>query len=393
MQASSLFSALFVFLSFISKGQEITDSTSLLKYINDHAEEYGISKKVLNDPKYRLQMVFTETDLSDTTFNSIGFGTHNYYYPASLVKFPVALLALEKMKRLGITMKDYISISEDGCGNHNRVYRNKGKMILFETLFEELMVVSDNQFYTVLYQFMTPEEINEELKKKGFSGTHIYKSFAGCEREDQLKCYPITVYNPALEVIHEQTYCDLDTNEMLVNYQFTEKRLFGSKHEDEFGDIVPGPYDLNYSIEIPLDEINEMLVRFEHPELFEKSEQWNIRTKDAAELNTMMMAFPNEMNHPKKYADNKYKFAEIDFSDYSHRNSSKIGLSYGFTSEVLHYVNVKEKVDFFLSVSLYTNANDIVNDGDYEYETVARPFIASLYKLLYAYELSNVEKK
>lgn len=331
-------------------------------------------------------MIFTEIE-NDTNIRKIGFGTHQYYYPASLVKLPVALLALEKMKRLGLTMRDYITISKVGCGNQNRIYDDKGKLISFETLFEEMMVVSDNQFYTVLYQFLTPKEINEGLKMKGFTGTHIYKSFAGCDRSDQLKCYPISVSNPNGEEIYVQTYCDMDSAEMMTHYEYTKKRLFGSKHEDESGEIVDEPYDLNYSIEIPLDEVNEMLIRLIYPDLYLESERWDLRDEDVTKFRDLLMELPREMTSPKRYPDNKYKYAEINSNEY--RTASKIGLSYGFTSEVVYMTNPKNEVNFFLAISLFTNENDIVNDGVYEYETVARPFIASLFKLLNDYQLAK----
>lgn len=400
MRTSSFIVVVFIFSSFISKGQGITDSTSLRKYIEEHAEDFNLSKDVLNDPKYRLQVTFTQVDKNeaDTSLQIISFGTHQYFYPASLVKFPIALLALEKMNRLGITMNDYLRIEDVGCGNQSSMLSSRGPTVKFRRLFEELMVVSDNYFYTLLFQFVTPKEINESLKRKGFSGTNIYKSFAGCEKEDQLKCYPMDVLDEDLKIKYSQDYCELDSIDMLENYEYSKDRLFGSKHEDEFVKIVPGPYDLNFSLEIPLDEANEMLIRLMYPKLYHERYQWNLREEDRSLLLEFMQMFPRDMKksyrpYVLKYDDNKYKYAIVSAHDHLLKTTSKIGLSYGFTSEIVHFEREEHGIEFFLSVSLYTNANDIVNDGDYEYESVARPFIRSLSQILYAYEIEKVEKK
>jgi len=400
VRTSSFILIVFLFSSFVSNGQEINNEIDLRDYIQAHADEHKLSKDILNDPKFRFQLTYTQIVKNefDTLFNTNTIGTEQYYYPASLVKFPVALLALEKMNRLGITLDDYLRIENIGCGNQPDIFTSRGPHVKFRRLFEELMVVSDNYFYTLLYQFVTPEEINESLEKKGFVGTNIYKSFAGCEKEDQLKCYPLDVLDSELKVKYSQDYCELDSVDMLEHYEYTEDRLFGSKHEDEFVKIVPGPYDLNYSLEIPLHEANEMLIRLMNPELYQHEERWGLRTTDRLELIEMMQKYPRELNHSYrsyvlKYDDNKYKYAIVGEDEHSHsRTTSKIGLSYGFTSEIAHVLNEEDGVEFFMSVSLYTNANDIVNDGDYEYESVARPFISRLSKLLYAYELQKVKK-
>ncbi|MCB0292839.1 MAG: hypothetical protein KDH97_21470, partial [Calditrichaeota bacterium] len=63
---------------------------------------------VLQDPaKYRLQILYTQIDRDAQNrpqFRSYRYrvNTNDYFYPASTVKFPAALLALEKLNRLNI---------------------------------------------------------------------------------------------------------------------------------------------------------------------------------------------------------------------------------------------------------------------------------------------------
>jgi hypothetical protein len=403
MLKNKWFVVVLVLFSFGVKGQNITDSTALKDYIIEHADEFGVSKEILTDSNYRLQIVYSQMDTSGqyAAVNTVQFGTDQYYYPASLVKFPVALLTLEKMWELDLGLDDILVINSDvDCGNQKFVELSQRKSITFRQLFKELLIVSDNNFYSSLYHFLTPKEINEKLLDKGWGGTHIYKSFAGCDPVDQLKCNSLSVINGAGDVLYTQNASELDSLVMIDRYPRTNDRWFGSKHENKNRKIVPGPFDLNNSLEIPLNEIHEMLVALVFGNTPYYNGAWEISNRDRDFIIETMKKFPRELKSCYRKMgviphDDHYKYALIgtDHHDvHPTLTTSKIGLSYGFTSEIVHIKNEEDGVEFFLSVSLYTNANDIVNDGDYEYYSVAKPFIANLSRLLYAYELEKVSK-
>jgi len=68
----------------------------------------GKFEQILRDPgKYKLQIIYTQIDRNPD--NSPSFTTHKfrvnpheYFYPASTVKLPMAALALEKINKLSI---------------------------------------------------------------------------------------------------------------------------------------------------------------------------------------------------------------------------------------------------------------------------------------------------
>lgn len=387
--------------SFLSFGQEIGDSVSLRNYILEHAEEFNLSKEIVTDPKYRFQLVYTQVDHSDSIpeFSTSHFGTYQYYYPASLVKFPVAIIALSEFGKSNISLEDIpVFGSNILCENDKYISLSQSKSICFREMIVDMMALSDNNYYSAFYHILNPETINFQLEMNGYSGTNIYKAFTGCERADQLKTNSYTIFNTKgkLQVLSGTT--DLDTNEMLKNYSLTESRLFGLKHEDENGDIVPGPYDLNYNLELPLPEVNDMLIHLIYPEA--DDQKFLLRNEDREFLIESMQKYPREVtpSYPaRRYweKDNDLKYAMVGEEGTVHKTktTSKLGLSYGFTSEIIHVKNEEDGVEFFMSVSLYTNANDTANDGEYEYTEVARPFVARLSKLLYAYELEKSKKK
>jgi hypothetical protein len=45
------------------------------------------------------------------------------------------------------------------------------------------------------------------------------------------------------------------------------------------------------------------------------------------------------------------------------------------------------KVEFFLSASIYVNKNEILNDGIYEYDAIGFPFLHQLFNKIYETEL------
>jgi hypothetical protein len=51
--------------------------------------------------------------------------------------------------------------------------------------------------------------------------------------------------------------------------------------------------------------------------------------------------------------------------------------------------NKKENVEFMLSAVIYTNEDEILNDGKYEYNTIALPFLAEFGRQIYAFELKK----
>jgi len=47
---------------------------------------------------------------------------------------------------------------------------------------------------------------------------------------------------------------------------------------------------------------------------------------------------------------------------------NKVGQAYGFMTDCSYVVDTLNKVEFFLSCSMYLNADGILNDGIYEYD-------------------------
>lgn len=398
MRASKLLLFILFPLSLFSQGEILNDS-SFVSYLK---KSDPLVDKVLSDTNFRVQLKLSFLKERDSTvfIQSYGHTNEDYFYPASTVKLPIALIALEKMERLGIELDHILKIEDDvDCGNKRFVELTKRNDLTFRRIIEEMIVVSDNHFYNCLYHFIGPQEINDRLKELGFFESNIYRSFSGCDVVNHLKTNSLKVLDNDSKVVYEQGQKFMDLCDMSSCYILTENKKLGLMHEYE-REILSGPYDFNYNLEIPIEELHGMMSRLIFPELFDRVKSWKLNDSSRSFLIYCLAKHPSELKNVKyrdasKYPNSWYKFSflsDVSMDIEKSRSISKLGLSYGFTTEVAYVLNRRKQVQFQLSVSIYTNENQIVNDGDYEYEEIARPFISKITKVITSY-LENQELK
>ena len=382
-------------LAISSVAQSLHDTISPLTFIK--GKDPMVDSVLANSDRYRFQWIFTPLEMdSSGNFDAketFDYSTGQYFYPASMVKLPAALLTLEKLNEKEASLQSILKINSDQvCGNMEFAERTQRSSIPFETIIEDMISISDNSYYTSLYHFLTPSVINDRLKSKGITDTKIYKGFNGCEMPENLFCNSLHYYDPATKLTYLQNESRIELSSMADEYTYSTEKLLGLKHEYR-REIVNGPFDFNYNLEFPLRGIHGSMERLLCPTDFQPSERWNLRLSDRNFLLKTLVQYPREMTNKayhdlKKYPDNYYKYivhGDGNPALKSVKTYSKIGISYGFVTETALVVDESTNKAYLLSVSIYVNANDTVNDGKYEYEEVARPFLAKLGQLLLEY--------
>ncbi|MFK7784087.1 MAG: hypothetical protein AB8B56_03165, partial [Crocinitomicaceae bacterium] len=258
-----------------------------------------------------------------------------------------------------------------------------------EDMIRELIIISNNTYYSSLYHFLTPKYLNSKLKEKKILGTHIYKDFSGCEMPQSLKTHGYLLVDKKKSIATGEDMSTLPLSEFSANYIYDSTKLYGSKHEYR-REIVDGPFDFNYNLEYPISDIHSTSMRLFFPEFFPEEARWNIRENHRELLMDAMKAVPKDLKKKKyldkkKYPDNLYKYL-IHGDDNPKYDDiitySKIGLSYGFVTETAFIHDPATNRRYVLTASLYVNSNDTVNDGKYEYEELAKPFLARLGQLI-----------
>lgn len=138
--------------------------------------------------KYKLQVVFTTVKhipgekTPILTTHAWGTVINNYFYPASLIKFPLVLLAIEKIQQLdslGVQLFSPLQF-DAGCHCRKEVLRDSTSENKFPSVghyIKKIMLVSDNDAYNRLYEFVRPCTAHEQLSEKKLNNIRIVHRF------------------------------------------------------------------------------------------------------------------------------------------------------------------------------------------------------------------------
>ncbi len=145
---------------------------------------------VIKSPeKYKLKLVFTQINRNKTkvALETVSFreDQKEYLYPASIVKLPTALIALEELNEIRKKSSD-ASINntikffqKKGClptmnqiKIGNRMYPTN-----LDVLIKMMLAVSDNDAYNRVYDFSGQQKINTRIKELGFKNGKIIRKF------------------------------------------------------------------------------------------------------------------------------------------------------------------------------------------------------------------------
>lgn len=348
-----------------------------------------------NRDKYRLQFIVTDIQRDqdgNEEFKTYDFTTGEYFYPASMVKLPTAVAIMEILDSLDLSKNCYIKMNSDvSCGNNAFAEMTQKRNIPIQLAIEDMLSISDNYYYSLFFHAVTPKTLNNKLIERQLFNTKIYSSFSGCPRGKQVQTHSYNLYFPdgKLAVSHPRTY--LDSLNYMNRLPFSKDKLIG-KYLMENNKKVEKPYDFNYHLEYPLTDIHGTILRLIFPQRMHYNERFKLSFDSRKYLLKCLGNFPREMknsvyHNTTTFPDNYYKYSIIGnkpelASSGRYRTFSKIGIAYGFVTESAYVVDFEKQKDFLFSVSIYVNQDDVVNDGTYEYEKIARPFIANFSRII-----------
>ena len=114
-----------------------------------------------------------------------------------------------------------------------------------------------------------------------------------------------------------------------------------------------------------------------------------------------MARLPREQQYPI-YDQDEYYDGYVKFFMYGDNQQSipdhmrifnKVGYAYGTLTDCAFIFDLKYNIAFFLTATIHVNENETFNDGVYEYDDVGIPFLASLGRKIYEYELTREKSK
>ena len=352
-------------------------------------------KKVISEPqKYKLQIIFSQV-IKDSSGKksfinqSYNFNDSLYFYPASLVKLPSSIFALElinELKNNGIDKNTRLIIDSSFSCQKKLIWDNStnDSLASIASFIEKALVVSDNDAYNRLYEFVGPKYFSQRFNEFGMSKSVIRHRFASCDQQENRSTNKISFLSKTGDTLFSKeqdyfkgVYLKPMKNMVVESFPYYLRSKRPKKTSKDFS--------LRNSMS--LTDIHSLLMELIYPE----SQKFNflIDDDDRKFLISNLSNNPNESNlrsirtNPL-YHDNmtNYLMMGTDSSqtkkDFSITNI--VGLAYGFATDVAYIHNQNKSIEFFLSATIYTNYGNKIG---YDYPRISLPFLKNLGLIIY----------
>ena len=358
---------------------------------------------LLTDPgQYRIQILYTQINRDKNNIPhfkdySYRLNANEYFYPASTVKFPLSVLALEKLNNLkvqGLTKAStaiYDSVTARQETIYNNPYAIDGRQTI-EQAIKEVLVVSDNNAANRLYEFLGQEYIHFQLANKGYPEVYIRNRLElGRTPVENRQTQAVQFYDANNKLIYTQP---AQNNTSKLPYYNV---LIGNGYLNNNDSLINAPLNFSEKNRISLSDLHHIMQSVIFPNQMPKKQRFNLSSDDRKFLLQWMHTTPNESNYPT-YDSSAYYPAYAKFIMLgSERGTipsnikifSKAGDAYGFLLDNTYIIDMEAKVEFMLSAVIYVNADGILNDNTYDYRSIGLPFMKNLGNTIYQYELSR----
>ena len=344
-----------------------------IRSILKNSESELINYVYKNQEKFEVQIILTELKKRKNGFTihkkKFNVDKKNYFYPASSIKLPIALLTIEK-------------INENPNLNINSEFSIEGDSIIttFKKEITDLFIISSNESYNRLFEFLGQDYINKKLKQKGFKDFSIYHRLSTKE-SDNLKTKEINFYrngeiNQIQKSINNKPLTKLNLKNLNKGIGF----ILDNELQNKSMDFSRKNY---FSIE----ELNNILICLFFPEV-SKNKKFNLSNSQNLLIQKLMSSTPYDMGFDKNIYPNNYnKFFIYGDKDGMINDNiyNKVGNAYGYSIDNAYIYNKNSDRHFVLTACIYTNANNILNDNYYEYDEIGIPFLAEIGRFLTNY--------
>lgn len=365
----------------------------------------SLFRHVLDRPdSFRLQIIYTEINRDKQNRPSFknyyfNYDPAVYFNPASMVKLPLAALALEKLNGLAkYGIDKNTAVRFDSSQSWQRPLRHDASSPdgypSIAHLVKRALLISENDPYNRLYQFVGQQQINRNLHHKGFIQSRITRQFMGLSPDQNRHTNALRFIDSTGTVLYYQpAAANTDT------FDFSRRILVGNAHYDRNDLLVPEPYDFTVHNMMSLGDMQTLLQAIMFPASMPEQRRFKLGQDDYQFLYRYLSQYPSETPYPKydtaKFYDSYVKFFFRNNGKKMPegvRVFNKVGWSYGFMTDASYVVDFNNNIEFMLAATIYVNSDGIINDGRYEYQSVAHPFLYQLGQTIYQHELKRKRK-
>ena len=378
---------------------------NLLRQVLRH-DTAGLARVLARPGAYRLQILYTRIwrDAAGRPhFRSVGhhLRPRQYFYPASTVKLAGAALALQKLRDLSAQYPglgpDAPMLTDSAFAGQSRVRRDTSSAGGRPTVghyVRKALLVSDNDAFNRLYELVGPEELNRELARLGLRRSRLlHRLSVGDQEPGSRHTNPVRFFadTAATQPLYQQpagSYAGPWPRLGLRGEAIGRAYRQGSKE-------VGSPMDFSQKNAFSLTDQQRLLRAVLFPETVSAARRLRLAPADYARLRAALSELPRESAHPRydpgHYPDTYVKFllggGGLAALPPGVRVFNKIGQAYGFLIDNAYVQDEAHGVEFLLSAVVYVNADGVLNDDRYEYDSVGFPFLRDLGLRVYEAEL------
>ncbi|MBV2131093.1 serine hydrolase [Arsukibacterium indicum] len=367
------------------------------------SQQYDVLQTVMKTPEnFNVQVLYTQINRkpdNKVAFSHYQYGLNEsrYFYPASTVKLPISILALQWLEQQNVAglTKDTPMLTKSSRPGQTAALTDSTAESLLPSVghyIRKILLVSDNDGYNRLYELLGQDYINNQLQQKGLSNTVINHRLSLPLAEPEQRHYN------EIQFIDNsnQSILTLGARSSDTRYINSTTPTLGQAHIAN-GRLISSPMNFTEKNRFSIVDYTGVLKRLFFPESFDSEQLFKLNEQNRQFLIHYMGLSPSASDYPeydeKEYPDNYAKFLLVGGDPQpipEHlRIFNKTGWAYGHAIDGAYIVDTKNNVEFILVAVIYANENDILNDDNYQLNEIAKPFLRQLGQLIYQYELQR----
>jgi Beta-lactamase enzyme family len=250
----------------------------------------------------RLQIIYTKIDRDKKnrpTFTDYTFNLNNstYFYPASTVKMPIAFLALEKLnslKKYGVDMNSTM-VTDSSFSGQDKVYTNptaKDSKASVANYIKQIFLVSDNDAFNRLYEFLGQAYIQQKLADKGFTDVAIrHRLQISLTNEQNRATNPISFYDSTGKLLYKQ-------EGQYSNAVFPKLDVAIGKGYYKGSKLINQPFNFSEKNKVHLQDLHHILQSVLFADAVPNKQQFTLSQSDYNFVKHWMSAYPRESAYP-----------------------------------------------------------------------------------------------
>ena len=391
------FAILIVFVGLASCSRAVQEDENLVESLMKSNRAF-FQRYLDHRDDWEIQVIYTQINRDSANrpeFTSyyFNFDSLRYFYPASTVKLPQVLLAFQKLNRLNLPGVDKYTtmLSDSVYPGQSTVRRDTTAQNGWPSVAQyakKILVVSDNDAFNRLYEFVGQRETNGELRAKGYLARILHRLERPLSPDRNRHTEAIRFLDERQRVLFQQP---MQINDSIV----VSTPAFRGSGYLRGDSLIPEPFNFTYKNFYPLQEQQRLLRSILFPETMPLQQQFDLSPSDREFLLQYLSQYPAETLYPPYFSDTTFYDAYCKFLMFGEDRSripaqlrifNKVGDAYGYLIDNAYIVDLDKGVEFMLSAVINTNTDGVFNDGKYEYSTLGFPFMKELGRVVYDHE-------